>query len=476
MNSKDLRVFREHGIIDTRRMRVIDTNAIALGVTSLQLMEAAGKSLADSVRSLHPDIVLILAGKGNNGGDGLVAARYLQYDTDTIVWYYDHPVMSPECRHQLTALTRSAVTLYPFTCLSDLVILKEQSEKADVIIDALLGIGGDGDLREPIRTCVAIANRSPGRIIAADIPTRGMRTDHIVSFHREKVAGAETVDIGIPIEADCCTGPGDLTLIPSLASHAHKGAGGKILIIGGGPYQGAPWLAGLAAMRSGADLVRIASPTMPQSLDLIHLPLSGTHITEDHQELLIRYCEDADVVICGNGLGPQSHEVTCAIAPHCRRAVFDADALRTPLPVARENTLYTPHAGEFSRAFAPPGAPSLPDDPIQRAHLIRSATAQLADEKDTILLKGPIDIIADREHIRWNRTGTPAMTTGGTGDVLAGVCGALLCHLTPFESACAASYAIGRAGETGADLYGQGLVASDLIDCIAQVLYARGMQ
>ena len=130
---------------------------------------------------------------------------------------------------------------------------------------------------------------------------------------------------------------------------AHKGAGGEVLVIGGGPYQGAPYLAGLGALRAGADIVRIASPVFEPIPDLIYERLDGERIGEKHIEQLIVLARRADAVICGNGLGTESHEVIRAIAPYCKKAVIDADALRLPLPVAKNETLYTPHAGEFTR-------------------------------------------------------------------------------------------------------------------------------
>ena len=117
-------------------------------------------------------------------------------------------------------------------------------DAADIIIDALLGTGASGTPREPFLTAVAMANASRAKIIAADVPTPGMRADTICAFHRAKIEGSTVVDIGIPVEAECCVGPGDLTLIPARSKKSHKGVGGEVLVIGGGPYQGAPYLAG----------------------------------------------------------------------------------------------------------------------------------------------------------------------------------------------------------------------------------------
>jgi NAD(P)H-hydrate epimerase len=271
-----------------------------------------------------------------------------------------------------------------------------------------------------------MANASNARILAADIPTPGMRADQICAFHRPKVTGGIVVDIGIPVEAECCVGPGDLTLMPLRNIKSHKGVGGEVLIIGGGPYQGAPYLAGLGALRAGADIVRIASPVFEPIPDLIYEHLDGKRITDEHTERLIALAERADVVVCGNGLGTESHAVVSAVAPHCKKAVFDADALRLPLPVAGAETIYTPHAMEFERMTKL----KLPGDSIGRARVARGAGCA-----GTILLKGHVDIITDSTRVRFNRTGHPAMSVGGTGDVLAGVAGAILCHIPAFEAA-----------------------------------------
>ena len=154
-----------------------------------------------------------------------------------------------------------------------------------------------------------------------------------------------------------------------------------------------------------------------------------------------------------------------AIAPHCKKAVIDADALRLPLPVAKNETLYTPHAGEFARITGI----KLPDDTKERALAVKSSRI-----KGTVLLKGCIDIITDGKRMRFNRTGDPAMTVGGTGDVLAGVAGALLCHLPAFDAGCIAAYVNGRAGEIVAAERGEGMLASDLVDRIPAVLFRNG--
>jgi NAD(P)H-hydrate epimerase len=210
--------------------------------------------------------------------------------------------------------------------------------------------------------------------------------------------------------------------------------------------------------------VRIASPEFEPIPDLIYERLEGKIIGAEHIDRILGLIERADVVVIGNGLGDRSHAVVRAIAPHCRKAVFDADALRTPLPVGKDS-IYTPHSGEFERMTgAQPG-----EDMIERARAVRDAA-----RKGTILLKGAIDIVSNGERVRFNRTGTPLMTVGGTGDVLAGVTGALFCHLPAFEAACLAAYVNGKAGMAVERVRAGGMLASDLVERIPDELFTRG--
>lgn len=455
--------FAETGMISHERMRSVDANAQALGLSSGQMMESAGRALAETIRESNPCRVLILCGRGNNGGDGMVAARYMQDLEPDIIVIGGHG-MTGETAGQLRLLSHCQVSLYTVSCRDDVLALSDLFRKAELIVDSLLGTGLRGATREPVKSCVELANQSPGRILCADVPTPGIRADLILAFHRPKVEGSLVANIGVPLEAELFTGPGDLLLVRKKPPNAHKGYGGEVLVIGGGPYQGAPYLAGLGALRAGADIVRIASPVFEPVPDLIYERLEGQIIGAEHIDHLLGLVDRADVVVIGNGLGSRSHPVVRAIAPHCRKVVFDADALRTPLPAGKDS-IYTPHAGEFERMTGvQPG-----DDLALRAHAVREAAM-----KGTILLKGPIDIISDGERVRFNRTGTPLMTVGGTGDVLAGVAGALFCHLPAFDAATVAAYVNGKAGMAVERQRGGGMLASDLVDHIPCELFGRG--
>jgi len=458
---RELAAFCEGGIITPERMRAVDRNASALGVSGLRLMEAAGFALALAVRESVPERVLVLCGRGNNGGDGLVAARHLQdLAIDVVVPAYGSA--TPEFLAQMAALRHCAVAVHEVAVPAEVEALASLFEQADVIVDAMLGTGVYGAPREPLASMVGRANLSAARVVTADVPTPGMRSDLVVAFHRPKAPGVRVAGIGIPVAAEVCTGPGDLLCLRPKGPAAHKGAGGEVLVVGGGPYQGAPFLAGMAALQAGADIVRVASPAYVPCPDLIHVPLAGAVVGVEHLEMLIPLARRADVVLCGNGLGAGSHAVVEALAPIARRLVLDADALRIPLP-AGAATIYTPHAAEFARMTGRPLSGSL----ANRASAVRESVPAGA----AVLVKGAIDIVSDGERVRFNRTGCPAMTVGGTGDVLAGVAAALFCRLPTFEAACAAAYANGRAGEAAAAGRDAGMTATEMLAHIPEVLY-----
>ncbi|MDE4907597.1 NAD(P)H-hydrate dehydratase [Methanogenium marinum] len=451
--------FLEMGIISPERMRSVDANAQALGVSAVQLMESAGKGLADYVRGMSPGHVVVICGKGNNGGDGFVAARHLCRDCMVTVLCMSREIRTQEAARNLHVLSHCSVSVIIADTPDALLACRDSISSADVIVDAMLGTGIRGGLREPYVTAVRVVRESGVPVVAADTPTPGLPAKVFCSFHRSKGGDPVVIDIGIPDEAECFMGPGDLLLLPAKAAGSHKGAGGEVLVIGGGPYQGAPYLAGMAAIRAGADLVRVATPNLLPCPDLIVERTGGSVINEEDTDLLAGLAEHADVTVCGCGLGTESHQVILEIAEYMGRAVFDADALRQPLPVA-DNSIYTPHAGEFFRMTGC----RLPDDAAGRARMVRDH-----GPAGVTLAKGLVDVISDTARVRFSRSGTPHMTVGGTGDVLSGIVGALFCRLPAFEAAALGAYVNGCAGESLADL-GDGLAATDLLMQIPPVL------
>ncbi|RBQ23751.1 MAG: ADP-dependent (S)-NAD(P)H-hydrate dehydratase [Methanocorpusculum sp. MCE] len=453
---RDLVQFELSGVVSPETMRVVDNNADDYGISAAERMESAGCVLAAAVRSECPASVLILCGTGNNGGDGFVCARHLAKECSVKVIFTGEP-KTPEARAAFSALDGCPVELTTSWSPDDF--------SADVIVDALLGTGAALPLREPYASLVELMNAAKGRVIACDMPTPGARADRVIAFHLAKTQGAEVYSIGIPFGAEVFCGKGDLLSVPEKPAGAHKGWAGYVLVIGGGPYQGAPFLAGTAALRSGADVVRVAAPVDGFMPDLILERLPGDKVGKEHLTRLLALAENADVVITGPGLGadPESLEVAAQVVSAAKRAVVDADLLRNPLPKAREQTVYTPHAGEFARVFCP-----VPEKLAERGILVREAAKRAGG---TVILKGAVDVISDGSRVKFNQSGAPCMTTGGTGDVLSGVCGGLLARMNAFEAACAAVHAAGLAGELADEDTGDGLIASDLLRHLAYIVY-----
>ncbi|MEF8890087.1 MAG: NAD(P)H-hydrate dehydratase [Haloferacaceae archaeon] len=479
-------------MITTARMAAVDRNAAALGVPQRALMESSGRAVADAVRAVADpgDAVAVVCGRGNNGGDGAVAARHLS-GFDRTAYLLGRPeTMSTEiARANWTALSRAEADARAVTDSRALDL-----GDPDVVVDAMLGTGATGAPREPAATAIQRVNASGATVVSVDVPSGidadtgtaagdAVDPDRVVTFHDDKPGLAAydvtVADIGIPAAAERFVGPGDLPATRSPT--AHKGDGGEVLVVGGGPYTGAPALAAQAAMRAGADLVRVACPRgvarEVQSYEpgLIVEPFDADLLTAARVPDLLDRAAAHDAVVLGPGVGAADATAEAAgdfLAAFDGRAVVDADALGA-VPETDATLVCTPHAGE-ARAM---GA-DLPGDADRERR--EAATAALAAEYDaTVLLKGRHDAVAtaregEGPRTRVSRTGTPAMTVGGTGDVLAGVTGALLAVSEPFAAACAAVYANGIAGERAADGRDRGLVAADLLAELPAALGGEG--
>lgn len=258
----------------------------------------------------------------------------------------------------------------------------------------------------------------------------------------------------------------------------HKYNFGSLLVIGGSKiYSGSPTFNALAALRSGVDLVEIAAPERAANIiasfspDLITHPLKGDFLKREHLKQIYKILENKTGFVIGGGLGREK-ETFKAVQKFLSEAklpgVIDADAIyavaEKPEIVREKNFVLTPHAYEF---FILSGERVL-DDLERRKNKVIKVAREL---KTTILLKGNIDIISDGNKIYLNKTGTPYMTKGGTGDTLAGICGALLARkVNCFESACCAAYINGRAGELASKKFRESFLASDLLNEIPRVI------
>ncbi|MDR5655593.1 NAD(P)H-hydrate dehydratase [Halodesulfurarchaeum sp. HSR-GB] len=472
-------------MIDSTEMAIVDRNAVALGVRETNLMESAGNAVARAVRDLDRDTpeVAVLAGRGNNGGDALTAARFLA-DLDPTVHLLGHPdrIRSAVTREKYDALQSAEVATNVIRDASALSI-----GEPEVIIDGVLGTGVSGTPREPERTAIQAINDSEATVVSVDVPSgmdvdTGERpgdsvvADRVVTFHDTKpgLADHENVtvaNIGIPPAAERFTGPGDLQRL-TRPTDAHKGDFGRVLVVGGGPYTGAPALAAQAALRAGADLATVLTPepvadqVQGFSEDLIVRGLPGTRIEPTHVSTILEAAADQDVMILGPGLGaadPTREAVGQILEAYEGKAVVDADAISVVSAVETDASLIlTPHRGEFQQL----GGESADD----RDGWATSAAQVAADLGQTLLLKGPHDVVTDGDRTRINRTGNPGMTVGGTGDVLAGVTGATFATLDPVPAAAVAAYLTGTAGDLAAESRNGGLLASDLLGTLPPAL------
>jgi NAD(P)H-hydrate epimerase len=477
--------------LSTEEMRRIDENCVGLGISKLQLMENAGKAVAERVRQLckgsrdSSKSIAIICGLGNNGGDGFVAARHLSRDfaVHVVLVGHEKALKTVESRknwkileyldHSVT-LCQGASIFGPESPLKTL-------EGYNLLVDAILGTGLAGPVREPERTAIHLINRARIKTLSVDVPS-GYRTetvvdsDYLVTFHGLKAGtrleGTTVCDIGIPLEAEMYTGPGDLLL--HRRAESHKGENGRVLIIGGGPCSGAPTFAAMAAMRSGVDIVTVASPNAEIiagfSPNLIVRKVGIDRFTTRDVESLIELIAKHDSVVLGPGLGTDAETIRAASAliTASNNLTLDADALQGLARSEYESgrIAVTPHLGEFA-ALTGAVVPSTLQERIE------AVKAFSRDWGVVTLLKGRIDIISDGTKHRLNKTGNAAMTVGGTGDALAGLVGALSTRLDKMQAASAAAYLNGRAGDSAYSRFGYSLLATDVIDCIADVLSGR---
>jgi ADP-dependent NAD(P)H-hydrate dehydratase len=283
-----------------------------------------------------------------------------------------------------------------------------------------------------------------------------------------------TADSTVEIDADFVG-----SRIPPRKMDSHKGMNGVVCVIGGSRnYHGAPFLCAMGAARTGVDLVYVAvprpvaTPIRSLSPDLIVIPLPDSKLTRGNASRLASWLPVVGSVAIGPGLGPQNpNELKTAISllsEKARTVVADADALRPTLlelpETQRRKIVVTPHAGEFERLF---GA-TVPADLAGRAALVK----RMASEHSmVVLLKGPTDVVSDGAMVGFNRTHSPAMTVGGTGDVLTGVTAGLAAKgLDRFEAACCAAYVSGLAGSEAVNELGLHLLASDVVGSIPKVM------
>ncbi len=452
--------------INSEEMYALDLNCEYFGLSRLQLMENAGKGLAEEIVSrFDGGKVVIYAGTGNNGGDAFVAARFLKgFDVEVV----------------LAGEVKSEIALRNLEILknSDFSVSKwgqHEHTDLDIAVDALLGTGFRGKLKEPYIKIVEEINASDSFVVAVDVPTgvdadtgryeEAVRADVTVTFHRMKpglikakeVTGEIVVkDIGIPDLFEKIVGPGDFRITFRRFPDGHKGNHGRILVVGGGEFVGAPFLSAIAALKAGADLVTLAVPESVYyqvssfSPEIIPVMLKDSTISQKITPEIADLAEKHDVVVFGMGTVHKG-EIAREISKVADKMVIDAGGLTYDVKCT---SILTPHRGEFIRMFGL-------DANQENVREVSKKTGT------TLLLKGREDIISDGERLKINRTGNAGMTVGGTGDVLAGVAGALFAlNDDPFRVACSAAFITGLAGDLCFEEMGYCFTALDVIEKI----------
>jgi len=507
-------------MIPFKEVKVLDLNSEAMGIPTLNLMENAGKALAEQIMLLPTKgkTVLFLCGTGNNGGDGLVAARYCANHCTVKVLILGKGMRTDISRKNFDRLPDDIGVKSVTTDNEDWQdhIVRAIGE-ADFIIDSMLGVGISGKLREPYHYSVNEINDSGKHVISVDVPTGlggelAVNPEITVTFHDTKPGMHGRIadesgrliesgncgkivirDIGIPVEAEKFVGIGDFIHYPLPGDHYHKGNNGNVLIVGGGPFTGAPALAATAGLRTGSDLVFLAVPSRvypiiaSMSKDLIVHPLpSGDHLTPQDIPSIISHSLRAHVVLIGPGLGKHPETVRAVqelVKELNRPLVVDADAIYALKDVRfGKNVIFTPHGVEFKEAMEDSKLETIePSRYIKQRGIYLSLTQEERERAwqamtfacthgVTLVQKGHIDLITDGEQMKFNRTGNPGMTVGGTGDVLAGTIASLLARgLEPFNAGRLGTLINGMAGDIAFHDHWYSLTASDVVNKIPKV-------
>jgi hydroxyethylthiazole kinase-like uncharacterized protein yjeF len=484
---------------DAERMRATDRWAIEeRGIPSLELMERAGRGLAEAVAQLVPEGPLaVVCGPGNNGGDGYVAARLLrEAGRDVRVLALVHP-------EKLRGDARASVERLPGAPPEPFAAGRLDGARGAV--DALLGTGFTGEPRPEAAAAIAALNGCAAPVVAVDVPSgvdastgevaaEAVRAELTVTFAAAKpglwvnpgkahAGEVGVVDIGIP-EGVPVPAPDAgliddavLDVLPVRAAHWTKFTSGHVLVAGGaGGLTGAPTLAAEAAMRAGAGYVTALVPASAEAVfegRLVEVMTrglpdeDGAH-TPAGVAAVLEAAERGGSIVLGPGLSkaPGAQAFARAVAREARvPLVVDADGLNAhagrlaDLAAREAPTVLTPHAGELGRLL---GLESKEVD----ARRLRHVRAAAAEAQAIVVLKGDDTLIAEPgRYVAISPGATPALATAGTGDVLSGVIGAMLAKgLPPAHAACAGVYAHVRAGQIAAGPAGaDGVIASDVI-------------
>lgn len=500
-------------LVSAAEMKEIDRRAMDdFEVPTLSLMENAGKNVAAAASRMLSDCggkaVVILSGKGNNGGDGFVAARHLINKGFRVITFLlgEKSEVRGAARENLDKLKE-----YPREIKSEnnLKNFKDKILKADLLIDALLGTGVKGHIKGLASATITLLNKSQKPIISVDVPS-GLDADtgkplgvcvqarQTVTFGLPKlglflypgrdIAGEVTIaDIGIPAELltdeklkiELLTRNKISLLFPERRGDLHKGDCGHILVLAGSTgLSGAAALSSLGAMRTGAGLVTLGipeslNPIMEVKLtEVMTLPLPETaegSLSLEAKKRILQMMRKVDTIAIGPGLStnPETGKLLSDLLVAIEKPIIlDADGLNllngdiSLLKNVRAPLVITPHPGEAGRLIGKE-SPDVQSDRIGIARKIASQSGAV------VALKGAATVIANPEGDVWiNPTGNSGMASGGTGDVLTGMIASFIGQgFSEVDAARAAVYIHGKAGDIAAEKTGiYSLIATDIID------------
>ncbi|MFQ6122466.1 MAG: NAD(P)H-hydrate dehydratase [Dehalococcoidales bacterium] len=507
-------------IVTSQQMHHIEQECAKIGLPTDVLMENAGKAVAKEVSQILSTIdqqhLLFLIGPGNNGGDGLVAARHL-HDWGAKVSIY-------LCSQRLNDSNLELVQQRGMTCVEatqdkNLAKFDELLASTDCVIDALFGTGKVRPLRgtfQQVLDRVSRARREQTglRLIALDLPsglnadsgavdpaclhadntiTLGFPKPGLFNFPGAERVGKVTIaDIGIPsylaesVTTELITAEWARTVLPERPLNAHKGTFGKVLVVAGSiNYIGAAYLACSGAIRVGAGLVTLATPISLQPIlaakltEVTYLPLPESQpgiISPQAAEPISQQLSDYNVLLLGCGLGQSQSAIefisSLLFQKRLPALVLDADALNTLAKIPNwwqqlaNDAILTPHPGEMARL----SRLSVAEIQSDRAGIAK----KLAQEwQKTIVLKGAHTVIATPEgHARISPIANPGLASAGTGDVLTGAIAGLVAQgLSLFDAASLGVYLHGEAGEMVKTKLGDtGMIATDLLPALPLVI------
>jgi len=511
-------------LVTAEEMRGIDRSCASVGLTTEVLMENAGRAVAEETQKLMGGVVgkrvLILVGPGNNGGDGLVAGRYLSDWGAEAVFYLC--AERPAADRNLALAVERGLALVRAREDEGLAKLGDLLGSSEVVVDAVLGTGRsralEGLLKEVLSRVLQFKAKKPEvPIVAVDVPSgldadtgavdpNCIYADFTVTLGYPKVGlynfpGAEragkiiVVDIGIPselaegISRELITEQWVQSVLPRRPRDANKGTFGKVLVVAGSVnYIGAAYLASMGAVRVGAGLVTLSTPKSLQPVlaakltETTYLPLPEAEtgvVGEKAVSVVAEHLQDYSVLLIGCGLGQKPPVVKFVQSllldvkgKHLPALVIDADGLNILSQVSGwwqrlgRDAILTPHPGEMARLSVTTVAD------VQQRRL--EVTRQKAMEwQQVVVLKGAYTVVAAPDgRAKVSQIANPGLASAGTGDVLSGVIAGLLAQgLSPFDAAACGVYLHGEAGEmVRQELGDAGMLASDLLSALPRMI------